>query len=120
MALADTTPPTAVAPGVQRIGTSLVNWYVVEDGGRVTVVDAALPRYRPQLDDALGAIGRTIRDVEAVVLTHAHPDHVGCADKIRSDAGARVLIHEHDAEAARTGKPTRGERGFTPYLRKPA
>jgi len=36
-----TTEPTEIASGVWRIGTELVNWYLVEDGGRLTVVDAA-------------------------------------------------------------------------------
>jgi glyoxylase-like metal-dependent hydrolase (beta-lactamase superfamily II) len=54
-----------------------------------------------------------------VILTHAHPDHVGVAEAVRS-AGAPVYVHEADAEMARTGKAPKRERGFAPYLRHPA
>ena len=41
---AQETEPTLVADGVVRLGTELVNWYLVEDGGRVTIVDAGAPK----------------------------------------------------------------------------
>src|SRR5205085_5880133 len=56
---------------IHRAGTEIVNWYLLEDGGRVTIVDAGCPSYRSQLDSALAAIGRRLEDVEAIVLTHA-------------------------------------------------
>lgn len=100
-----------IAEGVHRLGSALVNWYLVEDGDRLTVVDAGLPRYRGQLDDALRRLGRSLSDVEAIVLTHAHPDHVGFAEALRTEIGVPVLVHEADAEMARTAKGPLGERG---------
>jgi hypothetical protein len=43
----------------------------------------------------------------------AHPDHVGFAERARTDAGAQVWIHQADAEAARTGKPGSKNEGST-------
>ena len=43
----------------------------------------------------------------------AHPDHVGFAERTRTDAGAQVWIHQADAEAARTGKPGWKNEGST-------
>ena len=45
-----------IADGVYRCGTELVSWYLVEDGGRLTIVDAGAPGYWPQLDEALGEL----------------------------------------------------------------
>jgi glyoxylase-like metal-dependent hydrolase (beta-lactamase superfamily II) len=108
-----------VAPGIHRLGNDLVNFYLVEDDGGLTLVDAGLPGFRGQLESVLGDRGRALSDVDAVILTHAHPDHVGVAEAVRS-AGASVYVHEAEAEMARTAKTPKRERGFVPYLRHPA
>jgi glyoxylase-like metal-dependent hydrolase (beta-lactamase superfamily II) len=111
--------PAEVAPGIHRLGNDLVNFYLVEDDAGLTLVDAGLPGFRGQLESVLQERGRALRDVDAVILTHAHVDHVGVAEAVRS-AGAPVYVHEADAEMARTAKTPKRERGFLPYLRHPA
>jgi glyoxylase-like metal-dependent hydrolase (beta-lactamase superfamily II) len=108
-----------IADGVYRCGTELVNWYIVDDGGRLTVVDCGAPGYWPQLDLALGDLGKTRHDIAAVVLTHGHSDHVGFAERLRAEAGTPVWVPEGDAEMVRTGKIPKNERGLVPYLRRP-
>ena len=54
-----------IAPGVHRLATRYTNWYLLESGGRLT-------------------------DIDAVFITHHHPDHEGGAERIR-EAGARVF-----------------------------
>ncbi|NOY54919.1 MAG: MBL fold metallo-hydrolase [Actinobacteria bacterium] len=92
-----------VAPGVHRLGTSFVNFYVIEDGGRLTVVDAGLPGYRRFLMEFLDSSGKKPGDIEAVVLTHAHVDHIGFSEHLRSNQHTRVLVHEDDVALA-TGR----------------
>lgn len=93
----------SLAPGVHRLGSSLVNFYVVEDGDRLTVVDAGLGGFGSDLDADLGALGHGIDSVEAVVLTHSDADHTGVVPRLRQ-AGVRVLIHgEDEATLARPG-----------------
>jgi glyoxylase-like metal-dependent hydrolase (beta-lactamase superfamily II) len=89
---------------IHRAGTEIVNWYLLEEGGRVTIVDAGCPGYRRQLDGALSEIGRTIADVEAIVLTHAHIDHVGFAQILQDERGTPVYAHEAERPQAQTGK----------------
>jgi glyoxylase-like metal-dependent hydrolase (beta-lactamase superfamily II) len=109
-----------VAPGVHRLGSSLVNYYLIEDGERLTLVDAGLPRLRADLDALLAERGKRLSDLEAVVLTHAHPDHVGFAEHAR-EAGVPVHVHAADAELARTRKGGgKRERSMLPYLRNRA
>jgi len=90
-----------VAERVHRLGDRYVNWYVIEDGGRLTVLDAGFPTHWPQLPALLGTIGKTLVDVDALLLTHTHADHLGSAERIRREAGARVLVHEAEATDAR-------------------
>lgn len=103
-----------------RLGSPLVNWYLVESDAGLTVVDAGLPRYWPQLGAALAARSRELGDVRALVLTHGHVDHIGFAERLRVEAGARVLVHEADEALARTGEQPPRERSALPYLWRPA
>lgn len=89
-----------IVPGVHRLGSSMVNWYLVEEGGRLTAVDAGLPGYRKALPSDLSLLGRSPSDIEAVVLTHSDGDHTGLARTLR-DGGARVLIHGEDEATLR-------------------
>ena len=95
-----------VADGIYRLGDRYDSWYVLEDGGQLTVIDAGLPGHWEQLSSLLTTIGRTVGDIVAVLLTHYHPDHLGCAEPIRQAAQARVFIHSADAEGARRGGVT--------------
>lgn len=90
-----------VAPGIHRVEDAFTNYYLVEDGGRITIVDAGLPRSWRSLQAALAEVGRTPADVEAIVLTHAHFDHVGFAERARREWGVRVWLHERDESLSR-------------------
>jgi glyoxylase-like metal-dependent hydrolase (beta-lactamase superfamily II) len=90
-----------VAEGIHRVEDAYTNWYIVEADGRLLVVDAGVPRSWESLQTALGRLGRTREDVEAVVLTHAHFDHVGFAKRARSELGVPVYVHENDVPLTR-------------------
>jgi glyoxylase-like metal-dependent hydrolase (beta-lactamase superfamily II) len=90
-----------VAEGVHRIEDAYTNWYLIEDGERLTVVDAGVPRSWDSLRTALDQLGRRLEDVAAVVLTHAHFDHVGFAERARSELQVPVHVHENDAPMTR-------------------
>jgi glyoxylase-like metal-dependent hydrolase (beta-lactamase superfamily II) len=100
-----------VGPGIHRLGNDYVNFYVVEDGGDLMLIDAGLPGFRGRLDAFLRG-----RRVGAVLLTHAHGDHVGVAEAVRA-AGATVYVHEGDEQMARTGKYPKTEGNLLRYLR---
>jgi glyoxylase-like metal-dependent hydrolase (beta-lactamase superfamily II) len=91
-----------VAPGIRRLGKGLINAYLLEEAGGVTIVDTGVPGYYSRdLPAELSAMGRTLDDVRAVVLTHAHSDHLGFAERIRRERSVPVRIHTADAQLAR-------------------
>jgi glyoxylase-like metal-dependent hydrolase (beta-lactamase superfamily II) len=96
------------APGIHRIENNHTNFYVVEQDGRYTVVDAGLPTSWPSLARAVGSLD----NVEALILTHAHFDHIGIAEKLRSRLGVPVYVHENDVPL--TMHPTKYGRERSP------
>ncbi|HEU0023964.1 MAG TPA: MBL fold metallo-hydrolase [Thermoleophilaceae bacterium] len=111
-------PVEQVADGVYRLGTDWVGWYLYDVGGAVTVVDCGFSGYFEQLPAALSELGRPLDAVAAVVLTHYHSDHVGSAERIRTEAGATVLAPAGDAAGVQGGKvPMPG--GMAPNLWRP-
>ena len=83
--------PTEVAPGVHRLGNEMVNYYLVEADGGLTLIDAGLPAFYGQLEEFLRGRGRRVSDIDALLLTHPHGDHVGIAEKVRQ-AGVPVSV----------------------------
>jgi glyoxylase-like metal-dependent hydrolase (beta-lactamase superfamily II) len=94
-----------IAAGIRRLGEGMVNSYLVESAGAVTIIDAGAPSYWGELPAELGAMGRSLDDVRAVVLTHGHSDHIGFAERIRRERGTPILVHELDAALARGEVP---------------
>ena len=83
-----------VAAGVFQARAKHVGWVLVVDGDEVTLVDTGWPGDRDRVIASLARIGRSPADVAAVVLTHAHPDHLGSAEYFRTVVGKPVLAHE--------------------------
>jgi glyoxylase-like metal-dependent hydrolase (beta-lactamase superfamily II) len=103
-----------IGPGLHRLGNGSVNAYLVDDGGEVTIVDAGLPGYWGDLPGELAAMGLTLDDVRAMVLTHGHSDHIGFAERFRRERAALPRIHELDAAMARGEvKPQNQQSGKT-------
>ncbi len=86
-----------VVEGIHRVEDAFTNWYLVEDEDGVCVVDAGVPTSWESLHEALGAIGRVPGDIRSVVLTHAHFDHIGFAERARTELGASIVLVGHGA-----------------------
>ena len=81
--------PSAAAKAVADAGQVIrngalkvpVNAYVVQNAGRTTLIDAGTPDFMgPGLGQAMSgleALGLAAQDVDRVLLTHAHADHIG-------------------------------------------
>lgn len=93
-----------VADRIHRVSGGVTNFYLIEESGKYTVVDAGAPADWGLLVSSLEQLGATANDLDAVLVTHAHTDHIGFAEQARADAGAVIWIHEADAEAGRQGK----------------
>jgi glyoxylase-like metal-dependent hydrolase (beta-lactamase superfamily II) len=95
---------TEVAEGIHRLTNGVANFYLIEESGKLVLVDAGAPKDWALITQAALGLGKVAGDLDAVLLTHAHTDHTGFAEEARATTGARVWIHEHDVRSARTGK----------------
>ncbi|HEY1331972.1 MAG TPA: MBL fold metallo-hydrolase [Actinomycetota bacterium] len=104
-----------VAKGVHRLTGGIVNFYLVEEAGKLTIVDAGAPTDWGLLAGAIARMGLSPTDLEAVLLTHAHSDHTGFAERARA-SGSPVWVHEADAAVAKGAKPPKNDGAAWRYL----
>jgi glyoxylase-like metal-dependent hydrolase (beta-lactamase superfamily II) len=105
-----------VADGIHCVEDSYTNWYIVEGDGLLTIVDTGVPDSWGSLQSALRQLGRGIGDVAAVVLTHGHFDHLGFAERARSELGVPVYVHENDVPLTRHPRQYGHARPLSWYL----
>ncbi len=102
-----------LSPTLHRVGNGLVNSYLIDDGGEITVIDAGMSGQHGDLVRELDVMGRSLDDVRALVLTHGDTDHVGFAERLRRERGIPVFIQALDADRAR-GIVTKPSTGWGP------
>jgi glyoxylase-like metal-dependent hydrolase (beta-lactamase superfamily II) len=105
---APTGMPIPIAPGVWRLPLPVpfslgsVNTYVLHGDGQWALVDCGLGTRASNaaLHDGLAALGIDFDDLHALVLTHAHPDHIAPAGDIAAQMppDGRVLLLDHELD----------------------
>jgi glyoxylase-like metal-dependent hydrolase (beta-lactamase superfamily II) len=107
------------ADGVHRIEDAHTNWCLIEEAGRLTVVDTGLPRSWNSLQSAMRELGRSLGDIEAIVLTHGHFDHMGFARRAEQELGVPVWAPELDRPVVSHPWRYDHENPRAPYFRHP-
>lgn len=90
-------------PGISRVtcltpfpGLPHVHVYMAQGPqGGLVLFDTAMP-YEDSFErivNGLEWLGRKLTDIEGIYLTHAHPDHFGCAGMLQEASGAPVICH---------------------------
>lgn len=78
-----------------------VNWLIVSDDTGVMLIDAGYPGDRDDVLASLDALGHRAADVTAVLLTHAHVDHLGSAAWLAKTHGTPVYCHADEVGHAK-------------------
>lgn len=84
---------TAITDTVHFAQTDLVNWTLVTDGEGVVIIDAGFPGQRDEVLGSLRQLGFDVGDIHAILLTHAHVDHLGTAIWFAKTHGTPVFCH---------------------------
>ncbi len=96
----------SVLPGLYII-PGLVNVYLLETVNGDALIDTGFPGSADKILAALKSIGKTPQDVRHILLTHAHPDHVGSAAALKQATGATIYAHAIDAPLIEGTAPRR-------------
>ena len=86
---------------IYQLGSRIVNWYLIDSSKGVVLIDTGFAGHWSQFVQGLKQLNKTIDQVQAVLLTHAHMDHTGFAERARQRTSAKVYIHYQDAKAVK-------------------
>lgn len=65
-------------------------------GEKITLIDTGTKDSAHHIFSYIKENSRDISDIEAVILSHSHPDHIGSAAEIKKVTGCRILAHESE------------------------
>ncbi len=99
-------PAAAEAPTLrwERVDFEFVSAYVLARGDQVAIVDTGTAGNAERIEAALAALDAGWGDVDHVVLTHLHPDHVGGLPAVL-DAAATAQAYAGEADVAGITSP---------------
>lgn len=88
------------AERIHRVQDAHANWYLVEDGTRLTVVDTGFRALG--LPSSVPSTSRGDRSGTSTrwMLTRGHFDHMGFARRAQQQLGVTVLVHEREVGVA--------------------
>ena len=90
----------AVSIYSRRLGIN--RCYIIKDRGCV-MIDGGPPKNEQKIEDWLRAIAIRPDEIQLIVLTHGHADHVGSVLGVKQFTGAKVAIHECDRDSLESG-----------------
>ena len=85
-----------IAAGVHQVRLIGADTFLLADE-RLTLIDAGMVGTRRALERYLRRLGRRLDEVERIICTHGHPDHIGgLSELVKDRTDVEVLIHADD------------------------
>ncbi|MCF6096646.1 MBL fold metallo-hydrolase [Thermovorax subterraneus] len=99
-----------------RVGPLSTNCYIlIDDGRKGVIID---PGAEPQ--NIIKEIEEQNLEIEWIILTHGHVDHIGAVKEVKDFTGAKIAIHEKDAKMLVSSKENLSFYGGHEVIQPPA
>ncbi len=103
-----------ITDGLYAIPVGAVNIFLLDSPDGCALIDTGFPGSADKILQAIGELGKKASDIRHILLTHAHPDHIGSLAALKQATGAQAYVHPLDHEIASSGK------GFRPIRPAPS
>ncbi len=87
-------------------GTIAGRVHLIDDDGGYTLIDAGLPNAPPKVVEQMHAADMRVERIRRIVVTHAHPDHIGGLAALRAMTGAEVVASAPERAVIEGRSPT--------------
>jgi glyoxylase-like metal-dependent hydrolase (beta-lactamase superfamily II) len=104
---------TKIVDGLYVIPVGPVHAFLLDSPDGCALIDTGVSGSAAAILRALHALGKQPTDVRHILLTHAHPDHIGSLAALKKVTAAEAYIHPLDADIATNGA------GFRPMSPAP-
>jgi 3-oxoadipate enol-lactonase len=92
-----------VVSGLYQLSNDRINAFLIDDGDAgLTLIDCGYPKHGDAIIEAIRSIGREPSDLKNILITHAHPDHLGSAKQL-SGGSTPISMHPADGDIAKAG-----------------
>lgn len=71
--------------------------YIINDTGAI-MIDGGSPKQTKAFSKAMEEISIEPHEIQLIVLTHGHWDHIGSAKEIKEISGAKIAMHDRERE----------------------
>lgn len=100
-----TAVPTSLPPvSYRRVNLGFVSAYILVRSGSAAIVDTGVAGSAPDIEAGLAAVGLGWKNVEHLILTHRHDDHVGSVDAVLAGA-VSAISYAGEADIDRIPSP---------------
>lgn len=94
---------------IHLVDRTFANVYLIRRGEKLLVVDAGLPGEYEKVLRYIEKLGHLPEDVETIIVTHAHYDHVGSLKDLKDATGANIAAHKDEVPYLKGEKTFRSE-----------
>lgn len=96
--------PNQVVPDLYQLPVGGASAFLAV-GERVTVIDAGRNGSGSRIIQCLGWLGRSAKEIDYIVSTHYHLDHIGGVAHLQERSGAQVVAHQSEVPFLERDRP---------------